>query len=76
MKQEILLRYPLEHTKNVQLNNLAGTICFPAGIKVCYSQEKPPKEIIDYITKITNQKGERYYMNIQIMCTFLNMYYF
>ena len=62
MKPEILLRYPLEDTKNLELNNLAATICFPTGIKVCYSQEKPPRGIRDYITNITNQKGERYYM--------------
>ena len=62
MKPEILLRYPLEDTKNLELNNLAATICFPTGIKVCYSQEEPPKGVKDYITNITNQKGERYYM--------------
>ena len=62
MKPEILVRYPLEDTKNLELNNLAATICFPTGIKVCYSQEEQPKGIKDYITNITNQKGERYYM--------------
>ena len=62
MKPEILLRYPLKDTNNLELNNLAATICFPTGIKVCYSQDKPPEGIKDYITNITNQKGERYYM--------------
>ena len=62
MKPEILIRYPLEDTKNLELNNLAATICFPTGIKVCYSQENPPPGIKDYMTNITNQKGERYYM--------------
>ena len=61
MKPEIILRYPLEDTKTLELNNLAATICFPTGIKVCYS-EKEPKMIKDYVTPITNQKGERYYM--------------
>ena len=61
MKPEIILRYPLEDTKNLELNNLAATICFPTGIKVCYT-ENEPEMIKDYITPITNQKGERYYM--------------
>ena len=62
MKAEILIRYPLEDTKNLELNNLAATICFPTGIKICYSQDEPPEGVKDYITNITNQKGERYYM--------------
>ena len=61
MKPEIIFRYPLKDTKTLELNNLAATICFPTGIKVCYS-ENGPKKIKDYITPITNQKGERYYM--------------
>ena len=61
MKPEIILRYPLEDTKTLELNNLAATICFPTGIKVCYS-EKEPEMIKDFVTPITNQKGERYYM--------------
>ena len=50
-----------KNTKEFELNNLAATICFPSGIKVCYS-EKEPIAIKDYVTPITNQKGERYYM--------------
>jgi hypothetical protein len=61
MKAEIIARYPLKDTKNLELNNLAATICFPTGIKVCYSEETPSM-IKDYVTPITNQKGERYYM--------------
>ena len=61
MKPEIIMRYPLKDTKNLELNNLAASICFPTGIKVCYSEDKPPV-ITDYVTPITNQKGERYYM--------------
>ena len=61
MKPEIIARYPLEDTKTLELNNLAATICFPTGIKVCYN-EKNPTMINDYVTPITNQKGERYYM--------------
>ena len=62
MKPEIIMRYPLNDTKNLELNNLAATICFPTGIKVCYNEEEPTSMIDDYLTSITNQKGERYYM--------------
>ena len=62
MKPEILFRYPLTDTKNLELNNLAATICFPTGIKVCYDENNGPGYIKDYVTSITNQKGERYYM--------------
>ena len=61
MKPEIIARYPLEDTKNLELNNLAATICFPTGIKVCYSEENPSM-IKDYVTTIVNVKGDRYYM--------------
>ena len=61
MKPEIIMRYPLKDTKNLEMNNLAASICFPTGIKVCYSEEKL-SIIKDFVTPITNQKGERYYM--------------
>ena len=61
MMPEIIARYPLQDTKELELNNLAATICFPSGIKVCYS-ENTPTMINDYVTPITNQKGERLYM--------------
>ena len=62
MKPEIIMRYPLKDTKNLELNNLAATICFPTGVKMCYSENDYPAKIEDYVTQITNQKGERYYM--------------
>ena len=62
MKPEIIFRYPLQDTKTLELNNLAATICFPTGIKVCYDENNGPNLIKDYVTSITNQKGERYYM--------------
>ena len=61
MQPEIIARYPLLDTKKIELNNLAATICFPTGIKVCYSEEKPPM-LNDYVTPITTEKGERCYM--------------
>ena len=61
MKPEIIMRYPLKDTKNLELNNVAASICFPTGIKVCYSQTNLSC-IKDYVIPITNQRGERYYM--------------
>ena len=61
MKPEIIFRYPLKDNSNLDINNLAASICFPTGIKVCYF-ENNPTIMKDYVTPITNQKGERYYM--------------
>ena len=61
MQPEIISRYPLQDTKTFELNNLAATICFPTGIKVCYSEKSPPL-LNDYVTPITTEKGERCYM--------------
>ena len=61
MQSEIIARYPLEDTKTLELNNLAATICFPTGIKVCY-EDQQPTTVKNYSTPITNQQGERYYM--------------
>ena len=61
MKPEVIMRYPLNDTNNIEINNLASSICFPTGIKVCYF-ENNPSIMKDYVTPITNQKGERYYM--------------
>ena len=61
MQPEIIARYPLKDTKTLELNNLAATICFPTGIKVCYSEENPLM-INDYVTPITTPTADRYYM--------------
>ena len=61
MQPEIIYRYPLKDTKSLELNNLAATICFPTGIKVCYDDDQP-ETVKNYSTPITNQQGERYYM--------------
>ncbi len=61
MQPEIIARYPLKDTKSLELNNLAATICFPTGIKVCYSEDNPLM-IKDYVTPITTPTADRYYM--------------
>ena len=76
MKPEIIFRYPLQDTPTLELNNLAATICFPTGIKVCYSEDLEPRKMVDYYTIITNQKGERYYMmNFHFYLRMLNSDY-
>ena len=62
MQSEIIFRYPLEDTKYLELNDLAATITFPTGIKVCYNEKKPFFYNENYMANITNQLGERYYM--------------
>ena len=67
MQAEIIYRYPLKDTKTLELNDLAATICFPSGIKICYGgenaeDEKNPVAVKNYSSPMTNQQGERYYM--------------
>ena len=61
MEPEILYRYPLTDTKDLELNSLVASLCFPVGIKVCYNQDRRAT-YKNYYTPITNQQGERYYM--------------
>ena len=61
LKPEILMRYPLKDTDEIEINNLTATICFPGGIKICHSELEPEK-MKDYLTLLTNQKGERLYI--------------
>ena len=62
MQPEIIYRYPQKDTKSLELNNLAASICFPSGIKICYEEENPVETVKNYSSSITNQQGDRYYM--------------
>ena len=63
MKPEIIMRYPLKDTEEVEINNMAATLCFPTGIKLCHSEnELKPCKMDDYLTLITNRLGERLYI--------------
>ena len=62
MQPEIIYRYPQKDTKSLELNNLAASICFPSGIKICYEEENPIETVKNYSSSITNQQGDRYYM--------------
>ena len=61
MNPEILMRYPLEDNDEIEISDLAATLCFPAGIKICHSDSDPEK-MKDYLTLLTNNKGERLYI--------------
>lgn len=64
MQPEIIFRYPKKDTKTLELNNLAASICFPSGIKICYEEDDEEKIVTvkNYSSSITNQQGDRYYM--------------
>lgn len=62
MQPEILYRYPSKDSKTLELNNLAASICFPTGIKVCYEDEAEIPTTINYSSSITNQQGDRFYL--------------
>ena len=62
MQPEIIYRYPRKDTESLELNNLAASICFPSGIKICYEEENPVETVKNYSSSITNQQGDRYYM--------------
>ena len=61
MEPEILMRYPLEDSDEIEISDLAATLCFPAGIKICHSDSDPPK-MKDYLTLLTNKVGDRLYI--------------
>ena len=63
MEPEIIYNYPLHDPYDLELNNLSASICFPTGIKICYSQDN--RDIYkSFSTHIMNQQGQKYYMTI------------
>ncbi len=62
MQPEIIYKYPKEDIKGLEINNLAASICYPNGIKLCYeSEEKYIKTVKNYRSSFTNQVGERFF---------------
>ena len=59
MKPEILMKYPLKNTNDLEINNFIAAICFPAGIKNCYYE---PNKCKEFATLITNRNGQRLYL--------------
>ena len=62
MQPEIVYRYPEKDTKDLEINNLAASICFPNGIKICYEEDVNPITVKNYYSSITNQTGDRFYI--------------
>ena len=63
MRPEIIMRYPLEDTDDLEINNMAATLCFPSGIKLCHCESgNIPEKMTDYFTLLTNRKGDRLYI--------------
>ena len=63
MKPEIIMRYPLKDTEEVEINNMAATLCFPTGIKLCHEKnELKPNKMDDYLALMTNRLGKRLYI--------------
>ena len=62
MQPEILYKYPKEDIKGLEINNLAASICFPNGIKLCYEEkEENIKTVKNYRSSFTNQVGDRFF---------------
>ena len=62
MQPEIIYRYPEKDTKELEINNLAASICFPFGIKICYDEINAPSVVKNYYSSITNQTGDRFFI--------------
>ena len=63
MQPEIIYKYPKEDIKGLEINNLAASICFPNGIKLCYEEkEENVKTVKNYRSSLTNQVGERFFV--------------
>ena len=62
MQPEIIYKYPKEDIKGLEINNLAASICYPTGIKLCYEvNEENIKTVKNYRSSFTNQVGERFF---------------
>ena len=62
MQPEIIYKYPKEDIKGLEINNLAASICYPTGIKLCYEEnEESIKTVKNYRSSFTNQVGERFF---------------
>ena len=62
MEPEILYKYPNEDIRGLEVNNLAASICFPNGIKLCYNDnEESIKNVENYRSSFTNQVGVRFF---------------
>ena len=62
MEPNILYKYP-ENIKNLEINSLAASICFPNGIKLCYEENEDKINMLkNYRSTLTNQGGQMYFI--------------
>ena len=62
MQPEIIYKYPKKADKGLEINNLAASICFPNGIKICYEEdEEKIKTVGNYRSSFTNQVGDKFF---------------
>ena len=63
MQPEIIYKYPENNKNGLEINNLAASICFPNGIKLCYEEdEEKIKTVTNYRTSFTNQIGDKFFV--------------
>ena len=59
---EIIYKYPEKDSKDLELNNISASICFPNSIKVCYCEnEDQIYSLKNHRCCFTNQTGDRFY---------------
>ena len=61
MEPDILFKYP-EDVKNFEINNLAASICYPNGIKLCYEENEELNVPKNYRSTLTNQNGNMFFV--------------
>ena len=61
---QIFARYPEKDTKDFEISDLAASICFPNGIKICFDKnETHVNGLKNYSSILTNEVGNRYFIS-------------
>ena len=63
MESEIIYRYPPNDIDDLELNKLSASICFPTGIKICYTLDNR-STYKSFSTHFISEKGQKFYMVI------------
>ena len=62
IEPEIIYKYPENNKNGCEINNLAASICFPNGIKLCYEEdEEKIRTVTNYRTLFTNELGDKFF---------------
>ena len=65
IQSEILYKFPIKDSGGLEINNLAASICFPNGIKVCFEEiESRVSTLQNYSSCFTSQNGDKYFSMI------------